>query len=120
MATDSLSYKMYFWFNVPANYFTNSTYPNCPPPPSISFGPANAHAIGKDILGFNALYSPAFLLALNLPLPYLPLTCALGHEPPEYEQRRGRGGGPFAISGFHLDATRFNLPHQGGVVDNCD
>jgi len=33
----------------------------------------------------------------------------------------GAGAGPFfAISGFHLDATRFNLPHQGGIADDCD
>jgi len=67
MAMDSLSHKTYFWFNAPADYFTDTTYPNCPPPPSTSFRPANTHAIGKDILGFYALYSPAFLLALNLP-----------------------------------------------------
>jgi len=55
MATDSLSHKIYFSYNAPANYFTD-TYPNGPPPPSISFQPANAHAIGKGILGFYALY----------------------------------------------------------------
>jgi len=35
--------------------------------------------------------------------------------------RKGTGGGAcpfFAISGFHLDATRFNLPHQGGIADD--
>ena len=36
---------------------------------------------------------------------------------------KGSGGGAvpfFAISGFHLDAIRFNLPHQGGIVEHCD
>jgi len=64
--------------------------PKRSPSPSISFRPANTHAIGKDNLGFYALYSPAFLLALNLPLPCLILTRALGHEPPENEQRHRR------------------------------
>jgi len=33
----------------------------------------------------------------------------------------GGGAGPFfVISGFHLDATRFNLPHQGGIADDGD
>jgi len=36
---------------------------------------------------------------------------------------KGTSGGAdpfFAISGFHLDATHFNLPHQGGIADDCD
>jgi len=69
MSTGPLSHKIYFWFNEPTNYFTDITYPNGPPPPSISFRPANTHVIGKDILGFRAINSPAFLLPLNLPLP---------------------------------------------------
>ena len=33
----------------------------------------------------------------------------------------GRGAGIFfAISGFHLDATRFNLPYQPGIRDDSD
>jgi len=36
---------------------------------------------------------------------------------------KGTGGGAgtfFPISGFHLDATRFNLPHQRGIADDGD
>jgi len=35
---------------------------------------------------------------------------------------KGTGGADpfFAISGFHLDARRFNLPHEGGIVDDGD
>jgi len=36
---------------------------------------------------------------------------------------KGTGGGAdpfFAISGIYLDATRFNLPHEGGIVDDGD
>jgi len=33
----------------------------------------------------------------------------------------GGGAGPFfAISKFHLDATRYNIPHQWGIADHCD
>jgi len=78
MATDSLSYKIYFWLNAPTNCFTDIAYPACPlpPPPTIYLRPTDTHRIGKDILGFHAIYSPAFLLALNLPLPRLILTHA--------------------------------------------
>jgi len=41
MAPDSLSHKIYFWFTEPTNYFTSTTVLICPPPPSISFPPAN-------------------------------------------------------------------------------
>ena len=34
-----------------------------------TFWPANIHIVGKDILRFHALFWPAVLLALNLPLP---------------------------------------------------
>jgi methionyl-tRNA synthetase len=36
---------------------------------SSAYWPANAHVVGKDILRFHAVYWPAFLMALNIPLP---------------------------------------------------
>jgi len=36
---------------------------------------------------------------------------------------KGTSGGAdpcFAISRFHLDATHFNLPHQGGIANDYD
>jgi len=117
MATDSPLHKIYFSFNAQAYYFTDSTYPNCPPPPSISFGPANTHAIGKGILAFYALYPPALLLALNLPLPCLILTRALVYEPPENEQRhrrRGRALRDLRIShGCHMLQYPSTRGHRG-------
>jgi methionyl-tRNA synthetase len=35
----------------------------------MEFWPASVHVIGKDILRFHAIYWPAFLMSLNLPLP---------------------------------------------------
>lgn len=35
-----------------------------------TFWPANVHIVGKDILRFHALFWPAILLALDLPLPH--------------------------------------------------
>ncbi len=36
---------------------------------NMNFWPANIHLVGKDILRFHAIYWPAFLMSLNLPLP---------------------------------------------------
>ena len=35
----------------------------------MNFWPANIHLVGKDILRFHAIYWPAFLMSLELPLP---------------------------------------------------
>ncbi|KAJ3615924.1 hypothetical protein Zmor_012196 [Zophobas morio] len=40
-----------------------------PPCPSTTCWPADYHIIGKDIIKFHMYYWPAFLLALDLPLP---------------------------------------------------
>jgi len=53
--------------------------------------------IGKDVLGFHPVYSPAFLLALNLLLPRLILTHA--HRAMNLRKRSkgtAGGAGPFS------------------------
>lgn len=37
--------------------------------PRWRFWPADAHIIGKDIVRFHAVYWPAFLMSVGLPLP---------------------------------------------------
>ncbi|MBS9782482.1 MAG: methionine--tRNA ligase [Arcobacter sp.] len=58
---------MYVWLDALMNYIT-----------ALGFGkdeknmyqwPASVHLVGKDILRFHAIYWPAFLMSLDLPLP---------------------------------------------------
>ena len=37
---------------------------------NVRFFPAHLHLVGKDILKFHAIYFPAFLMSVDLPLPY--------------------------------------------------
>ncbi|MCP4970265.1 MAG: methionine--tRNA ligase [Arcobacter sp.] len=59
---------MYVWLDALMNYITALGYGK----DDINmeeFWPAKVHLVGKDILRFHAIYWPAFLMSLNLPLP---------------------------------------------------
>jgi methionyl-tRNA synthetase len=58
---------MYVWLDALMNYVTALGYGN--EDRNMDFYPARVHLIGKDILRFHAIYWPAFLMSLNLPLP---------------------------------------------------
>jgi methionyl-tRNA synthetase len=60
---------IYVWLDALANYISALNYPNINDPLFKKFWPASIHLIGKDILRFNSVYWPAFLLASNIPLP---------------------------------------------------
>ncbi len=61
---------IYVWIDALSNYITALGYdPENPDEAYKKYWPANAHVIGKDILKFHAIYWPAFLMALDLPLP---------------------------------------------------
>ncbi|KAG0134460.1 methionyl-tRNA synthetase-like protein [Tuber indicum] len=117
--TDSTQ-TIYVWLDALANYLTNTSYPT--PPPSTSFWPADTHVIGKDILRFHAIYWPAFLLALNLPLPRRILTHAhwtMNHR--KMSKSTGNVVNPFfALDRFGVDTVRFYLLHEGGITDDGD
>lgn len=58
---------IYVWLDALLNYISALGYPD-----GIKmqdFWPCNVHLVGKDILRFHAVYWPAFLMSLNLPLP---------------------------------------------------
>jgi len=55
---------IYVWIDALSNYITGVGYPAL-----NKFWPADVHMIGKDILKFHAIYWPAILLALDVPLP---------------------------------------------------
>ncbi|PWW78599.1 hypothetical protein C7212DRAFT_173421, partial [Tuber magnatum] len=113
---------IYVWLDALMNYLTNTTYPLWLPPSPTSFWPADVHVIGKDILRFHAIYWPAFLLALNLPLPHRILTHAhwtMNHR--KMSKSTGNAVNPFfALDRFGVDAMRFYLLHEGGIADDGD
>ena len=58
---------MYVWLDALMNYVTALGYGNNEE--KMGFWPANVQLVGKDILRFHAIYWPAFLMSLGLPLP---------------------------------------------------
>jgi methionyl-tRNA synthetase len=58
---------MYVWLDALMNYITALGYGN--DESKMEFWPANIQLVGKDILRFHAIYWPAFLMSLDLPLP---------------------------------------------------
>jgi len=58
---------MYVWLDALLNYITALGYGK--DDKNMDFWPANIHMVGKDILRFHAIYWPAFLMSLDLPLP---------------------------------------------------
>ena len=58
---------MYVWLDALLNYITALGYGKNDA--NMDFWPASTHFVGKDILRFHAIYWPAFLMSLDLPLP---------------------------------------------------
>ncbi len=58
---------MYVWLDALLNYVTALGYGR--DDAKMELWPAHMHVIGKDILRFHAIYWPAFLMSLDLPLP---------------------------------------------------
>ncbi len=58
---------MYVWLDALMNYVTALGYGD--DDKNMDYWPARVHLIGKDILRFHAIYWPAFLMSLGLPLP---------------------------------------------------
>jgi methionyl-tRNA synthetase len=58
---------MYVWLDALMNYVTALGYGT--DDAKMDYWPARVHLIGKDILRFHAIYWPAFLMSLDLPLP---------------------------------------------------
>lgn len=58
---------MYVWLDALFNYITALGYGT--DEAKMEYWPAKVHVVGKDILRFHAIYWPAFLMSLGLPLP---------------------------------------------------
>ena len=58
---------MYVWLDALLNYITALGYGS--DEKNMKYWPANVQLVGKDILRFHAIFWPAFLMSLDLPLP---------------------------------------------------
>lgn len=58
------SHVIYVWLDALFNYYSAVNNDS-----ERDFWPADIHVVGKDILRFHAVYWPAFLMSVNLPLP---------------------------------------------------
>lgn len=58
---------MYVWLDALMNYITGLGYGT--DEKNMHYWPASVQFVGKDILRFHAIYWPAFLMSLGLPLP---------------------------------------------------
>ncbi len=58
---------MYVWLDALLNYITALGYGD--KQENMNYWPAKVQLVGKDILRFHAIYWPAFLMSLDLPLP---------------------------------------------------
>lgn len=116
------SQTMYVWLDALLNYASAVGYPFTPGSESKGGWPADVHVIGKDIVRFHCIYWPAFLMALDLPLPKQVLTTAhwtLGRQ--KMSKSTGNVVNPFfAIDRFNIDTIRWYLVHDGGITDDAD
>jgi methionyl-tRNA synthetase len=64
---DDAKHVMYVWLDALLNYVTALGYGD--DDKLMEYWPAKVQIVGKDILKFHAIYWPAFLMSLDLPLP---------------------------------------------------
>ncbi|KAF2156908.1 hypothetical protein K461DRAFT_220169 [Myriangium duriaei CBS 260.36] len=119
--TDS-SQSIYVWLDALLNYASKAGYPWPPGSKHQNWWPADVHVIGKDIVRFHCIYWPAFLMALDLPLPKRIMTHAhWTMENQKMSKSIGNVVNPFwAVDRFGVDTMRFFLIHHGGLEDDSN
>lgn len=112
---------IYVWLDALINYLTMTGYPSGEGN-KHKLWPPNAQVIGKDIVRFHTIYWPAFLMALDIPLPRGFLTHAhwtMGRA--KMSKSLGNGVNPFfAIERYGLDTIRYFMIYAGGIVNDAD
>jgi methionyl-tRNA synthetase len=63
------AHVLYVWIDALSNYVTALGYPSDDEAKFRRFWPVDVHLIGKEILWFHAVYWPAMLMSLGIPLP---------------------------------------------------
>ncbi|KAI0053765.1 hypothetical protein FA95DRAFT_484434 [Auriscalpium vulgare] len=110
-------HTMYVWFDALTIYLTGAGYPwKTAEERTLTHWPPNVQVIGKDILRFHAIYFPAMLQALNLPLPRR----LLAHSHWTVNRQKmsksvGNVADPFqAMNHLGVDLVRYYLARVGG------
>ncbi|KAG5951187.1 hypothetical protein E4U53_003598 [Claviceps sorghi] len=111
---------IYVWVDALINYITQAGYGTKWHSPSDSMGiwPADLQIIGKDILRFHAIYWPALLMALGLPLPKR-LLCHNHWTMSNRKMSKSLGNvvNPFfAVQRWDLDPLRYFLMRNGSFT----
>ena len=102
---------VYVWLDALFNYMTALGYQNDKYNDVQEFWPADVHFVGKEIVRFHAIYWPAFLMSLDLPLPKK----VYGHgwlnfNGEKMSKSRGNVVDPYILAEhFGVDALRFFL-----------
>lgn len=119
--TDS-SQSVYVWLDALLNYASKAGYPWPPGQENQSWWPADVHVIGKDIVRFHCIYWPAFLMALDLPLPRRIMTHAhWTMDNQKMSKSIGNVVNPFwAVDRFGIETMRFFLIHHGGLESDSN
>ena len=120
---DDATQTIYVWLDALINYLTKASYFSQVSGQERTAGwPADCHVIGKDIVRFHCIYWPAFLMALELPLPKQIFTHAhwtLGNS--KMSKSTGMVVNPFfAIDRFGVDCMRYYLAFDGGIKDDSN
>lgn len=118
---DDDTQTIYVWLDALINYLTMTGYPSGEGD-KHKLWPPNVQVIGKDIVRFHTIYWPAFLMALDIPLPRCFLTHAhwtMGKA--KMSKSLGNGVNPFfAIERYGLDTIRYFMVYAGGIVNDAD
>ncbi|KAK4058706.1 methionyl-tRNA synthetase [Microbotryomycetes sp. JL221] len=109
-------HTIYVWIDALVNYMTAAGYPWQGDQGPEHLWPPRLQIVGKDIVRFHALYLPAILMALELPLPRNLL--AHGHwtmDKFKMSKSRGNVANPFeAINLWGVETMRVYLMKAGG------
>ncbi|MBE7008498.1 MAG: methionine--tRNA ligase [Ruminococcaceae bacterium] len=102
---------VYVWLDALFNYMTALGFENDRYHDLDKFWPADVHFVGKEIVRFHAIYWPAFLMSLDLPLP----KHVYGHgwlllDGGKMSKSKGNVVDPYILAErFGVDALRFFL-----------
>ncbi len=106
---------VYVWLDALTNYITNIGYDVDGSTEEFEkLWPADLHLIGKDIIRFHTIYWPAFLMALDLPLPKK----VFGHPwllTANDKMSKSKGNVIYAddlVNIFGVDAVRYYVLHE--------
>ncbi len=108
------THVMYVWLDALTNYISALGAPGEGAGPYERFWPADLHIVGKDILRFHAVYWPAFLMAVDWPLPRRIFAHGWWtNEGQKISKSLGNAIDPFdLIDRYGLDQTRYFLMRE--------